>query len=311
MTSANRPTSKSGCADGGTPGGAGGGPPAPPPQELVRRYRLAANKRLGQHFLFDPAILDRIAAAAGPFGGERVLEIGPGPGGLTGALLQRGVAELVAVERDRRCLAALAELEAAAGGRLRLLAADARRLDVREIAGERPLVIVGNLPFNIGTELLLGWLHALEPVSRMVLMFQKEVASRLLADRGDAAYGRLSVITRRLCRVERLFDLPPGAFVPPPRVHATVVRLTPRADRPTAALLARLERVTRAAFGQRRKMLRSSLRALEGDPATLCATAGIDPRRRAEELSIEEFEALARAFTRAPAPPDADVRRNS
>ena len=282
---------------------------APRPQDLARRHRLVADKRLGQHFLFDPAILDRIAAAAGPFGADPVLEVGPGPGGLTRALLERGVAELLAVERDPRCLAALAELEAAAGGRLRLIAADARQLDIAGIAARRRLVIVANLPFNIGTELLLGWLHALDAVRRMVLMFQKEVAARLVAPPGSAAYGRLSVLAGRLCRVERLFDLPPGAFTPPPRVHATVVRLTPREDRPPAALLAAIERVTRAAFGQRRKMLRSSLRILGVDPVTLCEAAGVDPGQRAQELPIEAFERLARLVTNDGGRPAATPRR--
>ncbi len=282
---------------------------APRPQDLARRHRLVADKRLGQHFLFDPAILDRIAAAAGPFGADPVLEVGPGPGGLTRALLERGAAELLAVERDPRCLAALTELEVAAGGRLRLIAADARQLDIAGIAAGRRLVIVANLPFNIGTELLLGWLHALDPVRRMVLMFQKEVAARLVAPPGSAAYGRLSVLASRLCRVERLFDLPPGAFTPPPRVHATVVRLTPREDRPPAALLAAIERVTRAAFGRRRKMLRSSLRTLGVDPVTLCEAAGVDPGRRAEELPIEAFERLARLVTNDGGRPAATPRR--
>ncbi len=271
---------------------------APRPQDLAHRHGLTADKRLGQHFLFDPAILDRIAAAAEPLENSRVLEIGPGPGGLTGALLRRNVEELVAVERDPRCLAALAELVEVAGGRLRLIAADARKLRLEEIAAGGRLIIVGNLPFNIGTQLLLGWLHALDSVRHLVLMFQKEVAQRLVAPRGSAHYGRLSVLTQRLCRAERLFDLPPGAFTPPPRVHASLVRLTPRTDRPPAAMLARLEQVTRAAFGQRRKMLRSSLRSLGHDARALCAAAGIEPTRRAEELTIEEFEALALALTR-------------
>ncbi len=307
MTCANRPTSKSGCADRRPPTEALA---ELRPQELARRYRITADKRLGQHFLFDPAILDRIAAAAGPFAEELVLEIGPGPGGLTLALLRHGARELLAVERDRRCLAALAEVERAAAGRLRLLAADARRLEIETIAAGGRLVIVANLPFNIATALLLGWLHALAPVRRMVLMFQKEVALRLLAERGDPAYGRLSILTRRLCRVERLFDLPPGAFVPPPRVRATVLRLTPRPDRPPPDRLAALERVTRAAFGQRRKMLRSSLRALGTDPVALCRAAGIDAGRRAEDLSVAEFEALAAALTPASARPGGAARRS-
>lgn len=268
----------------------------PRPAELVRRHRLHPQRRLGQHFLYDEGILRRIARAAAPFEGVRVVEIGPGPGGLTRALLLEGAQDVVAVEKDPRMVAALRELEAAAGGRLRVLEADALRLDLHRIAAGRPLVIVGNLPFNVGTELLLGWLDALDVIARMVLMFQREVAERLAAPPGHPARGSLSVLVQRLCRVERLFDVPPGAFRPPPKVAAGVVRLVPRPDRPDPALRRAFERVIRAAFGQRRKMLRTSLRALGVDVAELLRRAEIEGTRRAEELDEAAFERLARAL---------------
>ncbi len=274
----------------------------PRPAELVRRHGLAARKALGQHFLYDEAILRRIARAAAPFAGLRVVEIGPGPGGLTRALLLEGAEAVVAVERDARMVAALRELEAAAGGRLRVTAADARRLDPAALAGDRPVLLVGNLPFHIATELLLGWLHRLDAVARMVLMFQKEVAARLVAPPGTAARGRLSVLAQRLCTVERLFDLPPGAFRPPPKVAASVVRLVPRRDRPPPPHLAALERLTRAAFGRRRKTLRRSLAGLGVPSARLLAAAGIDPGRRAEELDLDEWERLVAVLRTAASP---------
>lgn len=262
----------------------------------MRRHRLHPQRRLGQHFLYDEGILRRIARAAAPFEGVRVLEIGPGPGGLTRALLLEGAQEVVAVEKDPRMVAALRELEAAAGGRLRVLQADALRLDLHDVAAGRPLVVVGNLPFNVGTELLLGWLDALDVIARMVLMFQREVAERLAAPPGHPARGSLSVLVQRLCRVERLFDVPPGAFRPPPKVAAGVVRLVPRPDRPDPALRGVFERVIRAAFGQRRKMLRTSLRALGVEVTELLRRAEIEGTRRAEELDEAAFERLARSL---------------
>ncbi len=270
----------------------------PSPAELVRRHRLAADRRLGQHFLYDETLLRRIARAAAPLDAGPVVEIGPGPGGLTRALLLEGARELLAVEPDRRMVTALQALVAAAGGRLRVLQADARRLELRSLAASGPLVLVGNLPFNLATELLLGWLHQLDAIARMVLMFQKEVAERLAAPPGTAARGSLSVLVQRLCRVERLFAVPPGAFHPRPKVAAAVVRLMPRPDRPAPDALAALERVVRAAFGQRRKMLRRSLKALGVAPERILAEAGIAGERRAEELELVEFERLAAAWQR-------------
>jgi 16S rRNA (adenine1518-N6/adenine1519-N6)-dimethyltransferase len=273
-------------------------PDAPPSlAETIRRHGLSADKRLGQHFLVDPAILARIAAAAAPLAGLTVVEIGAGPGGLTRALLATDAARIVAVETDRRCVAALDELAAATGDRLRVVAGDALALDRRELAPP-PTAIVANLPYNIATELIVRWLRAPAGLVRLVLLVQREVADRLAAAPGNAAYGRLSVLAQWAARVEALFELPPGAFRPPPKVRSRVVRLSPYAEPPVPARLATLERVTAAAFGQRRKMLRSSLKSLGRDPAALCAAAGIAPARRAETLTLAEFAALADALER-------------
>ncbi|MCS6780513.1 MAG: 16S rRNA (adenine(1518)-N(6)/adenine(1519)-N(6))-dimethyltransferase RsmA [Geminicoccaceae bacterium] len=265
----------------------------PPLTEVIRRHGLAADKRLGQHFLLDPGILGRIALAAGPLSEATVLEVGPGPGGLTRALLAAGAARVVAVERDPRCLVALAELAAAAAGRLLLVEADARTFSIEGLAPPGALVIVANLPYNIGTELLLGWLRKADAIARMVLLFQKEVALRLVAAPGSAEYGRLSVLAQLVCRVERLFDLAPGAFSPPPKVTSSLVRLVPRPDRPPAELLARVERLTAAAFGRRRKMLRQSLKPLWPEPEPVLAGLGIPGSARAEDLTPETFRRLA------------------
>lgn len=259
----------------------------------LRRKGLWANKRLGQHFLLDPSILRRIAAAAGELRGLAVVEVGPGPGGLTRALLEAGADLVIAIERDPRFAALLRELEAEVAGRLTVVEGDALAVDPFATRGERPVRIVANLPYNIATPLLFGWFEHLERIEAMVLMFQKEVALRLVAGPGSADYGRLAVMAGLLCHVERLFDLPAAAFTPPPRVSSSVVRLTPRPDRPGPALARGIARVAQAAFGQRRKMLRQSLRALGGEPATLLEAAGIDPTRRAESLSLDEFKHLA------------------
>lgn len=255
-----------------------------------------ADKRLGQHFLFDPSILARIVAAAGPLAGETVLEVGPGPGGLTRAILATDAARLVAIDADPRSIAALKGLEEQEAGRLRLVEGDALALDPTTVADGRPLTAIANLPYNVGTEILMRWLAVPGAFRLMVLMFQREVALRLVARPGTPAYGRLAVMAQSMCRVERLFDLPPGAFVPPPRVSSSVVRLAPRDDRPDEQQRLRLEAVTRAAFGQRRKMLRSSLSGLGVDAAALLAAAGIEPTRRAETLGLGEFATLASAL---------------
>jgi 16S rRNA (adenine1518-N6/adenine1519-N6)-dimethyltransferase len=271
----------------------------PPLREVIARHGLAARKSLGQHFLLDLNLTRRIARAAGDLSSGTVIEIGPGPGGLTRALLDCGANRLVVVERDERCLAALAEIAAAYPGRLEIVAGDA--LDVRAATlGPPPRKIVANLPYNVSTALLLGWLRDASALAGLVLMFQKEVADRLLARPRSKEYGRLSVITQWRMQVKALFDVPARAFTPPPKITSTVVELTPRAEPLAPCRMATLERVTAAAFGQRRKMLRQSLRGLGGDPAGLIAAARVSETARAEELDIPAFCALARALDAAP-----------
>lgn len=268
----------------------------PPLREVIARHDLGARKALGQHFLLDLNITRKIARAAGVDASDVVLEIGPGPGGLTRALLEAG-AEVVAVERDARCVGALLELGAAFPGKLRLIEDDALKIDERALAAGRAVKIVANLPYNISTELLIRWLranHADEPPlwSTMALMFQKEVADRIVARPRSRDYGRLSVIAQAASTPSRAFDLPARAFTPPPKVASSVVVFRP-ADRPLSDIRA-LEAVTQAAFGQRRKMLRSSMKPLWGDAAeTRLEEAGVEPTRRAEELSVAEFLRLS------------------
>ncbi|MCB1884831.1 MAG: 16S rRNA (adenine(1518)-N(6)/adenine(1519)-N(6))-dimethyltransferase RsmA [Geminicoccaceae bacterium] len=259
--------------------------------EVVRAAGLAPDRRLGQHFLLDPAVLARVAASAGPIEGRPVVEVGPGPGGLTRALLERG-AFVTAIEKDPRCVEALRPLVAAAEGRLRVIGGDALRLPLAEVA-DAPATVVANLPYNVGTALLVGWLHELDRVRAMHLMFQREVALRLGAAPGGADYGRLSVLAQLLCRVERRFDLPPGAFQPPPKVRSSVVSLWPLESRPEGTRLRALERVTAAAFGQRRKMLRSSLNGLGQAPEALAEAAGVSATARAETLAPAQFLKMA------------------
>ncbi len=270
--------------------------PLPPLREVIARHGLGARKALGQHFLLDLNLTRRIARAAGAIAEGTVVEIGPGPGGLTRALLECGAAHVVAIERDERCAAALAEVQAAFPGRLDLVMGDALAIDPATVA-PAPRRIVANLPYNISTALLLRWLERPGDYAGMTLMFQKEVADRLLARPGDPDYGRLSVIVQWLCRVRRLFDVPASAFVPPPKVTSSVVEIVPRAEPLAPADRRTLERVTQAAFGQRRKMLRASLRPLGGE--ALLVACGIEPTRRAEELSVEDFAGIARHLTPA------------
>ncbi len=272
----------------------------PPLREVIARHGLSARKSLGQHFLLDSNLTARIARAAGDLSQGTTIEIGPGPGGLTRALLEAGAAQVVAIEKDRRCLDALAELTRALPGRLAVGEADARAAETARL-GTAPRRIVANLPYNISTALLLRWLRdifeAPETYDSLTLMFQKEVALRLSAAARSGAYGRLSVITQWLCEVEPLFDISPKAFTPPPKVTSTLVTLRPRATPLHPVSWSALEQVTAAAFGQRRKMLRQSLKSLGGDPAALLATAGIAGTRRAEELSLDEFCILAQTLT--------------
>ena len=279
------------------PAAADGGQDAslPPLSAVIARHDLQPRRALGQHFLLDPGLCGKIARAARLQSSAVVLEVGPGPGGLTRALLASGAARVVAVEKDSRCVAALGELEARYPGRLEVVEGDALAFDIATL-GRCRIGIVANLPYNVGTRLLLRWLEQVERIESMTLMFQKEVAQRIAAT-GGRDYGGLSVRAQWLCACERLFDVSPRAFVPPPAVTSAVVRLVPR-DAPLApADPDALDAVTRAAFGQRRKMLRRALRTLTPDPQALLQSAGISPDARAETLSVAEFCALARAWS--------------
>lgn len=277
----------------------------PPLREVIARHDLGAKKALGQHFLLDLNITRKIARVAEASAADLVLEIGPGPGGLTRALLETG-AEVIAVERDARCIGALEEISGAHPGRLTLIEDDAMCADEREIGGGREVKIIANLPYNISTELLIKWLRANHgagpPLWRlMALMFQKEVADRILAAPGSKAYGRLSVIAQAAARPSRAFNLPASAFTPPPKVDSTVV-LFGRASAPLPDFKA-LEAVTQAAFGQRRKMLRSSLKQLFGDrlPDAL-RRIGVNETARAEELTVDQFKSLATVYSNSNSP---------
>ncbi|MBV8392960.1 MAG: 16S rRNA (adenine(1518)-N(6)/adenine(1519)-N(6))-dimethyltransferase RsmA [Alphaproteobacteria bacterium] len=264
----------------------------PPLRETIAAHGLDARKRLGQHFLLDLNLTRRIARAAAPLDRGTVIEVGPGPGGLTRALLLEGSARVVAIEVDARAVAALHELKAVADGRLEIVEADALEIDPATL-GPAPRRIVANLPYNISTPLLTGWLHGADAIIDMVLMFQKEVVDRPAAQPRSKDYGRLSVLAQHVCTVHRLFDIPPSAFVPPPKVTSSVVRLTPRPAAERLADLRPLERVTAAAFGQRRKMLRGSLASLFPDPTKALESLGLSPTARAEELSVGDFVRLA------------------
>jgi len=268
----------------------------PPLRDVIRRHGLSAKKSLGQNFLLDLNLTTRIARAAEPLENVTIVEIGPGPGGLTRALLALGARRVVAVERDERALAALAEIAARYPGRLDVIAGDALKVDLREALGPERARIVANLPYNIATALLVDWLTA-EPwppwYDSMVLMFQREVAERIVARPGGKSYGRLAVLAGWRTEAKILFDIAPSAFVPPPKVTSSVVRLIPR-ETPLACDRKLLEQVAAAAFGQRRKMLRQSLKSLGADPARLAAAAGVDATRRAETVPISGFVAMAR-----------------
>ena len=264
----------------------------PPLREVIARHGLSASKALGQNFLLDEQLLDRIARVPGPLAGESVYEVGPGPGGLTRALLRAG-AQVVAVERDRRCLAPLAELAEAFPGRLRIIEGDAMAVDEAAAAG--PAHVVANLPYNVGTALMVRWLggETWPPWWRsLTLMFQREVAERIVAAPGSAGYGRLSVLAQWRSRAKLAMKVHRSAFVPPPKVMSAVVHIVP-GHQPEGVAAASLERLTAAAFGQRRKMLRRSLASI---PTALEAleALGIDPERRAETLAVSDFVAIAR-----------------
>jgi len=275
----------------------------PPLREVIRRHGLSAKKSLGQNFLLDLNLTARIARAAAPAGHATVIEVGPGPGGLTRALLAAapdglGAKRVIAIERDSRAIAALAEIAERYPGRLDIVEGDALEFDARSaLDGERG-VVVANLPYNIATALLIRWL-TVEPwppwYDRLVLMFQREVAERIVAKVGDKSYGRLAVLAGWRCEAKILFDVAPSAFVPPPSVTSSVVRLVPRAA-PLACDAQALQRVTEAAFGQRRKMLRQSLKSLGVDVSALLAEAEIAPTARAEEIDVTGFVNLTRAY---------------
>ena len=267
----------------------------PPLRAVIEKHGLATKKSLGQNFLLDLNLTGRIARAAGDLSGHTVIEVGPGPGGLTRALLMHGAKKVIVIERDARCLPALQEIAAHYPGRLDIIEGDALKTDFAALAKDEAVRIVANLPYNVGTQLLAGWLET-EPwppyYDSLTLMFQREVAERIVAAPGSAAYGRLGVLAgwRTLAKIQ--FDVPPQAFWPPPKVTSSVVHLEPRAE-PLPADGKRLSLVTQHAFGQRRKMLRQSLKPLGGQ--ALLDAAGIDGSRRAETLSIEEFCRLANA----------------
>ncbi|MBB3930882.1 16S rRNA (adenine1518-N6/adenine1519-N6)-dimethyltransferase [Kaistia hirudinis] len=272
----------------------------PPLRDVIARHGLRAVKALGQNFLLDLNLTGRIARSAGPLKGVTVIEVGPGPGGLTRALLMEGAEKVVAIERDARCLEALAEIAAHYPGRLEVIEGDALATDYRALApAAGPVRIVANLPYNIATPLLIGWLQT-EPwppfFDRMTLMFQREVAERIVATPDDDAYGRLAVLAGWRAEARLLFDISPKAFTPPPKVVSSVVELIPRAE-PLPCDRAALERVTAAAFGQRRKMLRQSLKSLGVDPLPLLATAGLVETARAEEIDVAGFVRLANALS--------------
>jgi len=269
----------------------------PPLRDVISRHELAAKKSLGQNFLLDLNLTARIARTGGRLEGVTVVEVGPGPGGLTRGLLAEGAKRVIAIEKDTRALGALAEIAARYPGRLDVISGDALEVDMAALVGEGPARVVANLPYNVATPLLIGWVAAdrWPPWwDGLTLMFQREVAERIVAQAGDDAYGRLGVLCGWRCEARIAFDVGPQAFTPPPKVTSSVVRLTPR-EAPLPCPIRALEAVTQAAFGQRRKMLRQSLKSL-GDAAALLATAGVEPTRRAEEIPVEGFVALARAF---------------
>lgn len=268
----------------------------PPLREVIERHDLRAKKALGQNFLLDLNLTGKVARTAGDLSQSTIIEIGPGPGGLTRALLFSGARRVVAIERDERCLPALAQIADRYPGQLEVVSGDALKTDFNALAPGEEKRIVANLPYNIGTELLVRWLTVEEwpPFYRsMTLMFQREVAERIVAAPGSSSYGRLGVLAGWRTQAKIAFDVPPQAFTPPPKVTSSVVHLVPR-EMPLLANVKKLGRITEAAFGQRRKMLRQSLKRLGGE--ALLERAGIDPTRRAETLSVEEFVGLANAI---------------
>jgi len=273
----------------------------PPLREVIARHRLSARKGLGQSFLLDLNLTRRIARAAGPLAGHAILEVGPGPGGLTRALLAEGAERIVAVERDARFSPLLDELAAIYPGRLEPVIEDALGVDEPALLGPGPAKIVANLPYNVGTALFVKWMTADWPPwwSSLTLMFQREVAERLVARPGGKAYGRLSVLAQWRAEARILFNIPAAAFTPPPKVASALVQVLPSKPRIAGVSPRALERVVEAAFGQRRKMLRAALKGLTDDPEALLAAAGLEPTQRAEQVDIAGFCRLARAWESA------------
>jgi 16S rRNA (adenine1518-N6/adenine1519-N6)-dimethyltransferase len=259
--------------------------------EVIRAHGLDARKSLGQHFLLDANLIARIARQAGDLAGRNVIEVGPGPGGLTRAVLGTDAAHVTAVEIDRRAVAVIGELQAYFPDRLRIVEADALAVDLSELVAA-PRQIIANLPYNIGSPLLVGWLRQAAQWERLTLMFQEEVADRICAAPDSEHYGRLAVLSQWVAKCEFRLRIPPQAFSPPPKVWSAVVVITPHSEQPPAELFQQMEKLTAAAFGQRRKMLRGSLKSIGGE--ALLARAEIDGSRRAETLSVAEFDRLAR-----------------
>ena len=273
----------------------------PPLRDVIARHGLAARHSLGQHFLLDGNLTDRIVREAGDLSGRHVIEVGPGPGGLTRSLLGSAAASVTAIELDRRAIGAVTELAEVAGGRLRVIEGDALSVDIASLV-PAPRAVIANLPYNVASPLLVRWLRQAASFERLTLMFQQEVAERICAAPDTPAYGRLSVLTQWTCDTGIVLRLPPGAFTPPPKVWSAVVSLTPHAIQPDPAVFARMEALTAAAFGQRRKMLRGSLRGMGGE--ALLTRAGIAPERRAETLSVAEFDRLVGMTGSGPAAAD-------
>jgi 16S rRNA (adenine1518-N6/adenine1519-N6)-dimethyltransferase len=267
----------------------------PPLRDVIAAHGLAARKSLGQNFLLDLNLTAKIARSPGSLEGVHVLEVGPGPGGLTRGLLRTAAASVTAVEMDSRCIEALAPLVAAANGRLRIVHGDALDIDAVELL-PAPRAVVANLPYNVATPLLFGWLRRINEFRSLTLMFQREVAERLFGTPRTPDYGRLSVMTQWAAECRRVSDLSPAAFTPPPKVHSTVVEFRPRQHTSPQPTFAVMERLVAAAFGQRRKMLRQSLKSLGAPPEMLCAAAGVAETARAEEVTVAGFVAMALAL---------------
>ncbi|MEQ8391136.1 MAG: 16S rRNA (adenine(1518)-N(6)/adenine(1519)-N(6))-dimethyltransferase RsmA [Thalassospira sp.] len=263
----------------------------PPLREVIATHNLSAQKKFGQNFLFDLNLTGRIARAAAPLEETTVIEIGPGPGGLTRALLFNGAKNLTVIERDPRCQPVLDQISAHYPNALHVIDGDALDVDVTTL-GPAPRKIVANLPYNVGTQLLINWLMQIDQFASLTLMFQKEVAERVVAGPKSKAYGRLSILCQYLCDCDILFDVHRSAFTPPPKVTSAVVQLRPKADRGADINLTSLAKITQAAFGQRRKMLRASLKTLNINVGELLTTAGITETSRAEELSVADFVRL-------------------